>query len=135
MNEARTKMSKAGLSVFVFGFYRVIVGFGFMIAPHWNLRLFGLSAGDDVWIRRVGMLASMIGAYDLLAVRARLEVFFQWTVPGRYYAAGFMALMFVLSKVGPAIVLFAALEAVAATWTWMALRSNTRPSPPPPAAG
>jgi hypothetical protein len=135
MNEARTKMSKAGLSVFVFGFYRVIVGFGFMIAPHWSLRLFGLSAGDDVWIRRVGMLASMIGAYDLLAVRARLEVFFQWTVPGRYYAAGFMALMFVLGKVGPAIVLFAALEAAAATWTWMALRSNTRPSPPPPAAG
>ena len=73
-------MSKAGLSVFVFGFYLVIVGLGFMIAPHWNLRLFGLSAGDDVWIRRVGMLASMIGAYDLLAVRARLEVFFQWTV-------------------------------------------------------
>jgi hypothetical protein len=135
MNEARTKMSKAGLSLFVFGFYRVIVGLGFMIAPHWNLRLFGLSAGDDVWIRRVGMLASIIGAYYLLAVRARLEVFFQWTVPGRYYAAGFMALMFVLGKVGPAIVLFAALEAVAATWTWMALRSNTRTSPPPPAAG
>jgi hypothetical protein len=135
MNEARTKMSKAGLSVFVFGFYRVIVGFGFMIAPHWSLRLFGLSAGDDVWIRRVGMLASMIGAYDLLAVRARLEVFFQWTMPGRYYAAGFMALMFVLGKVGPAIVLFAALEAAAATWTWIALRSHTRPSPPPPADG
>ena len=55
MNEARTKMSKAGLSVFVFGFYLVIVGFGFMIAPHWNLRLFGLSAGDDVWIRMVGI--------------------------------------------------------------------------------
>jgi hypothetical protein len=122
-------MSKAGLSVFVFGFYLVIVGFGFMIAPHWNLRLFGLSAGDDVWIRMVGMLASIIGAYNLLAVRARLEVFFQWTVPGRYYAAGFMALMFVLGKVGPAIMLFAALDAAAATWTWMALRSNTRPSP------
>lgn len=85
-------MSKAGLSLFVFGFYLIIVGLGFMIAPHWNLRLFGLSAGDDVWIRLVGMLASIIGAYYLLAVRARLEVFFQWTVPGRYYAAGFMAL-------------------------------------------
>ena len=53
-------MSKAGLSVFVFGFYLIIVGLGFMIAPHWNLRLFGLSAGDDVWIRMVGMLASII---------------------------------------------------------------------------
>jgi hypothetical protein len=128
-------MSKAGLSVFVFGFYLVIVGLGFMIAPHWNLRLFGLSAGDDIWIRMMGMLASIIGAYYLLAVRAHLEVFFKWTVPGRYYAAGFMALMFVLGKVGPAIVLFAAIEAAAATWTWMALRSNTRPSSSPPPNG
>jgi hypothetical protein len=119
-------MSKAGLSLFVFGLYMVfIVGLGFMIAPHLILSMFGLSAGDDVWIRMVGMLASIIGAYYLLVVRARLEVFFKWTVPGRYYAAFFMVLMFALGKVGPAILLFAAIDAVAATWTLIALRSDT----------
>jgi hypothetical protein len=119
-------MSKAGLSLFVFGLYMVlIVGLGFMIAPHLILSMFGLSAGDDVWIRMVGMLASIIGGYYLLVVWARLEVFFKWTVPGRYYAACFMVLMFVLGKVGPAILLFAAVDAVAATWTLITLRSDT----------
>jgi hypothetical protein len=119
------EMSKAGLSLFVFGLYMVlIVGGGFMIAPHLVLSMFGLSAGDDVWIRMVGMLASIIGVYYLLVVRARLEVFFTWTVPGRYYAACFMALMFALGKVGPAILLFAAVDAAAATWTLIALRSE-----------
>jgi hypothetical protein len=119
-------MSKAGLSLFVFGLYMVlVVGLGFMIAPHFVLSMFGLSAGDDVWIRMVGMLASIIGVYYLLVVRARLEAFFKWTVPGRYYAACFMVLMFALGKVGPAILLFAAADAVAATWTLIALRSDT----------
>ena len=109
------QIKRAALSLFVFGLYMVlIVGLGFMLAPHLILSIFGLSAGDDVWIRMVGMLASIIGAYYLLVVRARLEVFFKWTVPGRYYAACFMVLIFALGKVGPAILLFAAVDAVAA---------------------
>lgn len=120
-------MSKAGLSLFVFGLYMVlIVGLGFMTAPHLILSMFGLSAGDDVWIRMVGMLASIVGAYYLLAVRARLEEFFKWTVPARYYASCFMVLMFALGKVGSAILLFAAIDTVAATWTLIALRSDTK---------
>jgi len=102
----------------------LIVGLGFMVAPHLVLSMFGLNAGDDVWIRMVGMLASISGVYYLLVVRARLEVFFKWTVPGRYYAAGFMVLMFTLGKVGAAILLFAAVDALAATWTLIALRSD-----------
>jgi hypothetical protein len=51
------------------------------------LHLFGLSAGDEVWVRVVGMLASIIGFYYLLAVRAGLDQFIPWTVPGRYCAA------------------------------------------------
>ncbi len=119
-------MSKAGVSVFVFGLYMVvIVGLGFMILPHWSLSTFGLSTVDDIWIRMMGLLASIIGIYYLLAVRARMEVFFKWTVPARYYAVCFMVLMFVLGKIGPTILLFAAIDAACATWTLVALRSGT----------
>ncbi len=118
-------MSKAGLSLFVFGLYMVlIVGLSSMLVPHLILNIFGLCAGDDIWIRMVGMLASIIGAYYLLAVRARMEGFFKWTVWGRYYASGFMVLMFVLGKVGPGILLYAAIDAAGATWTLVSLRSN-----------
>lgn len=78
-------MNKAQVSLFVFGLYMVfVVGFGFMFVPMFVLNLFELSAGDDVWIRFVGMPASIIGAYYILASRAGLDRFDPWTVPGRY---------------------------------------------------
>ena len=87
-------MNKAQLSLFYFGLYMVFVaGLGFMLIPMFILNLFGLSAGDDVWIRVVGLLASIIGGYYILAVRAGLDRFIPWTVAMRYYAAAFMVLM------------------------------------------
>lgn len=117
-------MNRAQISLFVFGMYMVfVVGLGFMLIPMFILNIFGLSAGDDVWIRFVGMLASIIGGYYILAVRAEMDRFIPWTVAMRYYAAAFMVLIVVLGKLGPALLLFAAIDASAATWTWFALRS------------
>lgn len=120
-------MSKAKLSVVVFGLYLIfVVGLGFMFIPHSLLNLFGLSAGDDFWVRFAGMLATIIGAYYLLAARAEIESFYLWTVPARYYAAAFMVLMVVLGKIGPVLLLFAAIDAASATWTWVATRTTQR---------
>ena len=52
-----------------------------------------------------------------------LDRFIPWTVPGRYYAGAIMVLLVVLNKVGPGMLLFAAIDIAAATWTWVALRS------------
>ena len=121
-------MNKARFSIFVFGLYMVfVVGTGFLLIPHFVLNLFGLSAGDDVWIRFVGMLASIIGFYYVQVARVGLDRFIPWTVAGRYYAAALMVLFVVLGKVGPGMVLFAAVDAAAATWTWLALRSGGNP--------
>ena len=118
-------MTKSQFSLFIFGLYMVfVVGMGFMFVPMFILDLFGLTAGDDVWIRMVGMLASIIGAYYVLAVRAGLDRFIPWTVVMRYYAAAFMVMMVILGKIGPALLLFAAIDASAATWTWFAHRST-----------
>ena len=117
-------MKDANRSLLIFGLYLVVVGIGFMIAPHQLLSIFSLSAGDDIWIRMVGLLASIIGSYYILAARARLEAFYRWTVPARYFAAAFMGLMFLLGNVGAPILLFAAIDAAAATWTWLALRAD-----------
>ena len=117
-------MTNSNRRLFIFGSYLVLVGLGFMIAPHQVLSLFGLSAGDDIWIRMVGLLASIIGIYYLLVARARIVAFYKWTVPIRYFAAGFMLSMFLLGKVGSAILLFAAIDAIAATWTWIELKSH-----------
>ena len=118
-------MNKAQISLIVFGLYMIfVVGLGFMLAPMFVLNLVGLSAGDDVWIRFTGMLASCLGVYYILAPRAEMDRFYPWTVPARYYAASFMVLMFVLGKMGPGVLLFAAIDISGATWTWLALRST-----------
>ena len=116
-------MNRAQISLFVFGLYMIfVVGLGFMLAPMFVLNLVGLSAGDDVWIRFTGMLASCLGAYYILVQRANLDRFYFWTVPARYYAASFMVVMFLLGKMGPGVLLFSAIDFSAATWTWLALR-------------
>ena len=117
-------MSKARLSVVVFGLYLVfVVGLGFMLVPQVPLNLFGLGAGDDFWVRFAGMLSFIIGVYYLLAARAEMESFYFWTVPARYFAAAFMLLMVVLGKIGSVLLLFAAIDAATATWTWIAVAS------------
>ena len=117
-------MNKARFSLFVFGLYMIFaVGLGFMLMPFFILHLFGLSAGDDAWIRIVGMLASIIGFYYVQVARVGLDHFIPWTVAGRYYAAGCMVVIVVLGKMEPGMLLFAAIDAAATTWTWFALRS------------
>ena len=118
-------MSKAAVSVYVFGVYLLgLVGPGFMVAPHAVLGLAGLSAGDDLWIRMLGLLAALLGFYYVMAARALLEPFFRWTVGARCAAAAFMVLMVMLGKAGPALLLFAATDLAAAGWTFMSLRSS-----------
>ena len=118
------EMNKVQVSLFVFGLYMIfVVGFGFMFIPTLVLDLFGLSYGDDAWIRFVGMLASCLGAYYILVQRAELERFYFWTVPARYYAAAFMIIIFLLGKLEISILVFAAIDISAATWTWLAIRS------------
>ena len=117
-------MNKACFRLLVFGLYMIfVVGLGFMLMPFFILNLFGQSAGDDVWIRFVGMLASIIGFYYVQVARAGLDRFIPWTVAGHFYAAGLMVLIVVLGKTGPGMLLFAAIDAAAAIWTWLAFRS------------
>lgn len=116
-------MNNAEKSLFVFGLYMIFaVGLGFMVMPTMLLDIFGLKYGDDTWIRFVGMLASIIGVYYLVAVKLKLAQLFIWTVWMRYYAAAFMVATLLLGKTGLPILMFAGIDALAATWTLVALK-------------
>jgi hypothetical protein len=116
-------MFKPERSLFVFGLYLIVfVGLGFIFVPSFVLDVFGLKYGDDTWPRFVGLLASIIGVYYLLASRARLRPMFIWTVWMRYYAAAFMIALLIFGKVGSPILLFAAIDTAGATWTLWSLK-------------
>ncbi len=118
-------MSQARVSLFVFGLYMFFApGLGFILMPRQILHLFGLTAGDDVWIRVVGVLASIIGFYYIQVARTGLDRFIPWTVAGRSFAAAMLVMLVVLNMAGPGLLLFAAIDLTAAAWTWVALRST-----------
>lgn len=118
-------MTRAALSVYMYGLYLISgVGLPFLLIPHFALGLFGMSAGDDMWVRFVGVMAGVIGGFYVAAVLTRTHIVFAWSVPARYFSAAFMSVMVVLGKVGLALLMFAALDAITASVTWVAIRAE-----------
>ena len=117
------------LSMQAFGVYLILVaGLGLIFVPHFMLGMFGLSAGDDAWVRMVGMLASIIGAYYLVAATTGAQEIIRWSIPLRVYAASFMVFLFISGTLPVGILLFAATDLAGAMWTWAALKSEMQSS-------
>ncbi len=120
-------MSKAALSVYMYGLYQITaVCLPFLFFPDFALGLFGLSAGDGMWVRMAGMLAGVSGFYYVMAANADFERFYGWTVPARFATALFLAAMVVLGKTGAMMLLFAGVDAIAGGLTWAALAAGRK---------
>jgi hypothetical protein len=117
-------MTKAALSLFVYGIYLLVNGVGLAVAPNLQLALLGLAPTEEPWIRVVGLVISEIGFYFVFAARRDIASLFQVTV----YARGAAALVFaafVALKLGPVqLLLFAAVDLMSAFWTHFAIRSK-----------
>ncbi len=118
-------MTRGALSVYMYGLYLISsVALPLLIIPHFTLGLFGLSAGDELWVRFTGVFAGVLGGFYIAAVLTRNTPILSWTIPARYASASFMAVMVALSVAGPGLLLFAALDALSASITWVALRAD-----------
>ena len=117
-------MSRAAVSLFVFGIYLLLLGSVLTIVPNALLALFGLPPTHDVWIRVVAMLVLILGCYDVLAARAELTPFFRWSVWLRGSVIVFFAVFVGLGLVKPVLLLFGLVDLAAAAWTALALRSD-----------
>jgi hypothetical protein len=117
-------MSRAALSLHVFGLYLALVGATLAVAPNALLALFALPATEEVWVRVLGVVALALALYYLLAARHEVVPFFRWTVAGRLGGfVGFTALA-LLGFGPPALALFGAVDLGGALWTAWALRAE-----------
>ena len=119
-------MSKAAVSVFVFGIYLYAVGALLVAAPNRFLGLSGLPPTSEVWVRVVGVLVLCLATYYTLAARAGLRAFLAWTVPVRAAVVVFFAAFVVLRLVGPQFLVFGVVDLLGAGWTALALRADVR---------
>lgn len=117
-------MTRASRSVLVFAVYLLGLGAILVVAPNALLEVFGIPRTDEVWIRVVGMLVIFLGYYYGRAARRELRSFFRWTVHARLGVLAFFLAFVALGWAPPVLLLFGAVDAAAAPWTWLELRRD-----------
>ena len=123
-------MVSPAVTLRAFAYYLFVLSAALMLAPNALLGFFGIPATTDVWIRVVGMLVGFLAFYYyyLRASHARLDAFYAWTVPARMSVLLFFGAFVGLGLAPRALLLFGVVDALAALWTWLALRRSPRPA-------
>jgi hypothetical protein len=117
-------MDAAAKSLVVFGVYLLLNAVGLVFTPNIVLGLFALPATDEPWVRVLGLVAGVIGYYYIFAARQGLRAFYPATVHGRAVAA-LVFFGLVVAKVGPwQLLIFGAVDLLAAMWTHFVLRQR-----------
>ena len=117
-------MSKSAWSLFVFSVYLFVLGIILIVIPNVLLSLFKFPETNEVWIRVAGMLVFILGYYYFQASKSEIKKFFQWTVYGRTAVFIFFIVFVLLDFAPPILILFGFIDAVAALWTQLSLRSE-----------
>jgi hypothetical protein len=115
-------MSRAAISVFVWGIYMLVICFTFLFIPNIALPIFGFPTTEEIWIRGMAMLGICLGYFYIQTSRHEMTPFFRWKVHGHIFGVVCMALFAILQLARPTILLFAAADLLAGVWTWLALR-------------
>jgi hypothetical protein len=119
-------MATAAQTIRFFGMYLLVLGSVLLIAPNTLLAFFKMPPATDVWIHVVGMLVFLLGVYYWHAANANLRSIIRISVPIRLSVLGFFGAFVALKLAPPVLMLFAAIDALAALWTWIALRRGFR---------
>jgi len=115
-------MSKAALSVYIFSLYLLVLGLVLLLFPNVLLAHFGIQETTEVWISVVGKLVLILGFYYTTAAKSDLTPFLRATVIARFSVLVFFVAFVVVGWAPVALILFGVIDAVAATWTAVALR-------------
>lgn len=100
------------------------MGVLFLAIPETLLRVLRLPAAPAGWLRIIGLLALVIGAYDLVGARAESLPYIKASVPLRFGFAAGMTLLVVLGQMPATTLPLGAIDAAGAVWTMIALRDR-----------
>jgi hypothetical protein len=117
-------LSKAAQSLFVFGLYALLAGSAFLIAPDLVVSLAHLPPIPTGWARVIGLIALVIGTYDIVCARAECSAFFKASVFTRMGFAIASVLLVVLGQMPMPMMLLGAVDAAGALWTAIALKQD-----------
>ena len=117
-------MTKSGKSLFYFGIYAVCAGLLLIVFPERILNLLQIPSMPAGWTRVVGLLAIVIGIYDILCGQKNIKPFIIVSI---YVRLGFTLstiLLYIFGQMPISIILIGGIDALGAVWTSIALKSE-----------
>lgn len=116
-------MSRPARSLFIFGIYVVLVAIAFLAIPERLIALLQFPPATVGWARVLGLLALVIGSYDIVGARAESVPYMRASV---WIRCGFAAGTFILVALGQmpvTLIPLGASDIAGALWTAFALRA------------
>lgn len=118
-------MSKAALSIMVYGVYMLVLSAILLLMPNVPLAIMGIPTTNEVWIRVIGVMAGAFGTMYIRAAQAEITEIFRWSIVSRTVLVVFFVL-FVLAGLAPINLLLLAIPDIPfVLWTYYGLRSET----------
>ena len=119
-------MSRARLSIIVYGVYLATAGAGLALIPNVILTLARIPDDYCFWARLAGCLALVLAVKGIHNSTAENATFFRFDNYTRTFAATFMVALVVLGIAPKIILLLAAVDYGGAIWTELAIRADKR---------
>ena len=117
-------MTTSGKSLFYFGIYAICAGLLFIIIPERIISLLQLPLLPTGWTRVIGLLAIVIGVYDILCGHTNIRPFIKVSVYVRFGFAVCATLLYIFGQMPISIILIGGIDALGALWTTIALKSD-----------
>jgi hypothetical protein len=118
-------MTRAGKSIFYFGFWVVACGISLMFFPAFCLDIAGITLNDYITVRLFGMVLLYLAVYYFIAGRyPAFRPFYRATVFTRSSALLIVIVFVLLGMAKPIIIGFVIVDALGALWTGIALRAD-----------
>jgi hypothetical protein len=117
-------MSRASVSVLVYGIYLVGLSLTLFAAPDFAAKLVGLEPHKDVWVYVAAMIVLTQSVYFFVSARSEALNFFRATVPLRYLVPVFFAAFALFGLTKYNMIILAIPDPFFATWTLLALRAD-----------
>ena len=117
-------MSKAALSILVYGIYALGAGLTFLFVPNMVLPLYGMEPAADHWIMTVAILTLGLSYYYITAARSENRGFFEMSWKGRIWFFTATLVTVLLNKAPVGMIAVGATDLVLAIWTFWALRQD-----------
>ncbi|MFX1477315.1 MAG: hypothetical protein ACFFCI_04215 [Promethearchaeota archaeon] len=119
-------MSRAALSLFVFGMYMILMGSFFLCFPEFIYGMLALPTELVITSRVLGMVIIIIAYYYNRSSlnEEGMRNFYKWTVHTRASVIFFLILFVIFKLANPLIVVFGFIDLAGAIWIYRALHKD-----------